>query len=432
MESIIAWVGENWVNILAWSTEFLAVLFCIHGVFGEKFRVNVAVIVMLVIDIATYAAIWEGLLPKIFSCIPYIITFVYCCIEFKKKIVKTICYYVASIILIGLLEIVASYVIIPLQILISWDELLMLLLNTVSLVLSIFCVQLISNEKKKARFRFCAKKVFFIILLCSLSMVFMLLDYRLRGELDQIYYLVFMGLVVIICFYWVRMQEVQFELEKKDLELDLQEIYGTAYKELIFEVRRKQHDFMNQLGAVYSMHVTATSLEDLIARQREYGTTLIAQDRYDKILTGCNNPILAGYLYNRCVALEKRDVLVEYKIQVDTARCTLSLHEIIEILGILLTNAVESSVVEKQKIIELVIEETSEKLNIEVCNLSKYLTVGEIEKIFEIGYSSKGENRGIGLARIKQLARKSDSEIIVENYMRTEENWIKFKIVVAK
>ncbi len=198
-------------------------------------------------------------------------------------------------------------------------------------------------------------------------------------------------------------------------------------------MRRKQHDFKNQLGAIYSMHLTANSLEDLVQKQSEYGKILLEECRYDKILVGCNNPILAGYLYYRCVAYEKNDVQIDYHIHVDGAECCLSLHEVIEILGILLTNAFESYCAEsKEKYIDLVLEETSENLMIEVSNISNKLTSAEIENIFKEGYSTKGEYRGIGLARVKQLVAKVQADLIVGNQIKERRNWVSFRLVIPK
>ena len=44
----------------------------------------------------------------------------------------------------------------------------------------------------------------------------------------------------------------------------------------------------------------------------------------------------------------------------------------------------------------------------------------------------KGENRGIGLARVLELVKKYNAEINVFNSMDREENWINFALKIAK
>lgn len=263
--------------------------------------------------------------------------------------------------------------------------------------------------------------------------IFIIIGYKHRGEMDSIYHVVFFISYIMIYISAIRTQNAKHELDKKKLELKMHEAYGDAYKELISEVRKRQHDFANQLGAIYSMHLTASSLEELVKEQQQYGNVLLEKNRYDKILTGCNNFILAGYLYYRCVIYEQSNVQVDYQIHVDTACCCLPLYEVIEILGILLTNAYENYNKDTEdKRIGLVVQENEKNLMIEVSNRAKELTSKEIEKIFSEGYSSKGENRGIGLARVKQLISKVEAELIVINQIRDNENWVNFRVVIPK
>lgn len=272
-----------------------------------------------------------------------------------------------------------------------------------------------------------------LIVVCSVVILFIIIDYYYRQEVEEIYYLMFLLLCTIVGFNAIKVQKIKHEFDKRELESAMQEIYSNAYRELIFEVRRKQHDFLNQLGAIYSMHLTATSLEDLIKKQSEYGNVMLEEYRYDEILMGCNNPILAGYLYYKCVSCEKEGVKIEYQVRVDDAKCRLSLHEVIEVLGILLTNAIENYDVKmKDKSIDLIVIEDDKCLSIEVRNIVQQMTTQEIQKIFSRGYSSKGENRGIGLARVKQLTETSGAGLLVKNFIKEEHNWLSFKIIIPK
>lgn len=101
--------------------------------------------------------------------------------------------------------------------------------------------------------------------------------------------------------------------------------------------------------------------------------------------------------------------------------------------NILLTNAFESYCAEsKEKYIDIVLRESADNLIIEVSNVSEELTSSEIENIFREGYSSKGKNRGIGLARVKELVAKVHADIIVGNRLKETQNWVCFKLVIPK
>ena len=49
------------------------------------------------------------------------------------------------------------------------------------------------------------------------------------------------------------------EINIKNHEIELQRIYGGMYEDLLGEIRRKQHDYKNQLGAIRSIHMVAES-----------------------------------------------------------------------------------------------------------------------------------------------------------------------------
>lgn len=433
MVNLGSWIIENGINQIACFLEIWMILLCIHGVFKERFKFTSVNIILIILDLLIIALINMDVLGDIFSCVIYIVLFIYCFRKFRRKFRETAGRFLLSLFMIGVIEVFASILAIPITHVIKMEEPLMLIINTIGLIITVAFLKLPQIKKKKVHFSMDKKTWMTLIVLCGLSLLFVVIDYRHRGEADQIYYFIFLVSCVITCASILTVQKTKHELEKRKLELDLQEIYGNTYKELIAEVRRKQHDFKNQLGAIYSMHLTANSLEDLVEKQKNYGNVLLEECRYDKILVGCNNPILAGYLYYRCVAYDKKDVQVDYKIHIDQAECRLSLHEVIEVLGILLTNAFESYCVgSKDKYIDLILQEGADNLLIEVSNVSEELTSAEIENIFQKGYSSKGKNRGIGLARVKELVEKVHAEIIVGNRFKETRNWVCFKLIIPK
>ena len=139
----------------------------------------------------------------------------------------------------------------------------------------------------------------------------------------------------------------------------------------------------------------------------------------------------------------------------------ISVYDFIEILGILIDNARdailsnkttqnnrenikdnnecgnEGSVkgnndCEKKENITIKIAETEKKVIVEVSNPYTYCTEDEIIKMFEKGYSTKGEDRGIGLNKIKEYQDKYKFDILVENIMTKIGNTIKFSVIIEK
>ena len=432
MEHLLIWIMENGKNQIACFLEILMILTCIHGIFAEKFRFAIGNVTIILLNLVIMALIYAGAIRQFMAFGIYVLLFIYCWKRFTRRFWETLIRFVLAFLLAGLLEVVASIIMIPIVRVWNVGDWHMLLINLISFIIAITIFMITDIRKGKLHINFNKEKWGFMILICGVGMLIIVIDYKLRGKVDQVYYFFFLIACVIVCFESISTQSAKHEFEKKLLEMDMKRVYSDTYAELLDGVRHRQHDYMNQLSAIYSMHLTSTTLDELVEKQKAYADVLMKESRYDKILTGCNNSILAGYLYNKFVKFEIEGVRVDYHICVDTAYCNMHLHEIIELLGIFLTNAFEKCIDEDEKRICFVMEENEGNLAFEVCNVSRELMSKEIEQMFTSGYSTKGENRGTGLARAKQLTLQYGVDLVVKNRKVQDKNWICFQIVIPK
>ena len=70
----------------------------------------------------------------------------------------------------------------------------------------------------------------------------------------------------------------------------------------------------------------------------------------------------------------------------------------------------------------------SDEFYIEVRNESQYIEYDVLEKFFDVGYSKKGENRGLGLYNVKQICEEFKLDIMLQNIEIEGVNWLSFKI----
>ena len=418
--------------VLTLLTEMLMVLQCLQIAFKQELRFDKYLVGILLINIVVYLLINFKVLPVIFSVIVYAFLFGYCHYVVKQKIVKTLIKLIVGLSLSCCIEVIMAYITNIFSD--GNDSIFILFLSSVMTLLLSYVIKkkiplLESKSVNKSNVVMIG-----IIIFYGLTIGGLLVDYYLNQSLIKIYAAFRLFFIVCMFFYLYRLEQAQNEIEKQNYELELQKIYGETYEKLLIEVRRRQHDFKNQLGTLYSMQLVAQSLEELVNMQKEYGNKLQADCKFDSILTCCNNVVLAGFLYYRCISCDKEGINIDYDIHIDQAKCRFALHEIIEILGILIDNACEYFVLEQadHKRIGLMFLEDEEKIIFSVSNPAKYISFSEIEKMFIRGYSSKGQNRGIGLARVLELVKKYESDIHVFNARNSEENWIIFKIEIIK
>lgn len=426
MEQIIANIG--------WFLELLMIEICIHIVWDKKLKFGVTTIILFVYNGVALMLVANGIIPEYCRYIIYLLIFINCFYEFRKPVVETIVKFLIAMTFAIITEILAVFIVMPFMQIFSSESRVLVMINMISVILVYMLGWIFRKQKSLIIMKFKDIKVYRVVLIGVIPLIVIIIDYSIYHTIRTIYDLSIISLVLLIYRYLSKIQTAESELEKKNLELELQRIYSDAYKELITEVRQRQHDFKNQLSAVHSMHLVANSLEELVQMQSEYCEKLAENIRYDQILTGCNDSVLAGYLYYKCLACEKLGVQIDYRVRINDTKCQLGLHELIEILGILVDNACEQVITNnyEDKRIELNVQENEEDIILKVSNPSQFLTSMEIEKMFESGYSTKGENRGLGLARIKQLVNKYNLDLIVSNVPKAEENWFLFQLIISK
>lgn len=423
---------SEYIDMLVLLVEILTVLIYMHISFMQKVHWNKYIIIVLSIAWGIYWLINKEIISQTWSLPVYLLIWMYCYFRFKLTIGKTMVRFLLALIIAAFVETLLICMVASFK---NADnaQIVLSLISVISLIIAIIIYVIVLLRFQRTNYLF-GKSLTVSIILIGSVFVILIFDYYMNNAIVRISTIIIIALVIVLFVYTLMLEKSEREVESKKFELELQTIYGGAYEELLTEVRRRQHDFKNQLGALYSMHLVAESLEDLKTMQKEYGDNLIDGCRYDSILTCCDNHILAGYIYYRCISCEKEGVEVIYRIHMGDAECSFALYEIIEVLGILIDNACENIASEgmSHKRIKLDMFEDEEQVSFSVSNPSKYLTSSEIENMFKQGYSTKGKNRGIGLARVRELVMEHDEEIHVRNYTDTDINWIEFKIIATK
>ena len=198
-------------------------------------------------------------------------------------------------------------------------------------------------------------------------------------------------------------------------ELKLKSGYAEVYKGLITQIRERQHKFVNQINAIYSMINIYDNYEDLIQKQREELGNLEQYILPGKLFV-LDNPLVIAHIHQKmCEALEK-DIKIETKFDCSLRNVHIPDTLLIEILGNLLDNAIDEVLERKrnEKIYLHIIQKNGNKY-IQVANEHEHIPFEEYKRFFEYGYSTKGSDRGCGLAYLRKIARKYNAGIQVGN-----------------
>ena len=85
--------------------------------------------------------------------------------------------------------------------------------------------------------------------------------------------------------------------------------------------------------------------------------------------------------------------------------------EMIQILSIMLTNSIESAIISKKPLIEVALYRDKSIVTIVIKNSRNPISLDK-RTIWEVGVSSKGEGRGIGLYNLRRLVNRHDNLIL--------------------
>ena len=273
-------------------------------------------------------------------------------------------------------------------------------------------------------------RIFCVVAL--LVSVYLIVDFLVSGTFDYRIFTMFLLLVVVEIWGIIDWRKNYLMMRQKESELKLYQHYIRPLEELVKEIRAKQHEFDNHVNAILNMHLTVGDYDELVERQSAY-IHEIRRDSANKYLPllRISDKVLAGFLYSKIVSSPEN---VETDVEVRNWKLIsqASEHWLIEIIGGLMDNAYEAAAEAGGKV-RILLDSKDDRLVFEVFNQYRRLSIEEIGRFFEYGYSTKEktvQKRGVGLTRVKRLIDKSGGEIMVGQEEVGGENYIHFIVTI--
>lgn len=254
----------------------------------------------------------------------------------------------------------------------------------------------------------------------SLFIYIMLFTVIESPQLDPV---IIMMIVVgsIVMFGWLFFEQRKSQIIESRMRAV--EEYIPIIDELVMEVRARQHEFSNKMLAISSILQTATNLEEAKEEMEQYIENVKLGPSQQELLN-MDHKVIAGFLYTKIKRAEQMKICIDVKRTVSVKDFPCEDFDFVEILGILLDNAIEASF--GGEIIYVSMHQTGGRFELTVSNPADYRTNEQFMKMFELGFSTKAnvsKERGYGLYNVQQLAKQYKANIIVRNEQR-EMNYI--------
>nr|WP_242596693.1 GHKL domain-containing protein [Clostridium botulinum] len=195
-------------------------------------------------------------------------------------------------------------------------------------------------------------------------------------------------------------------------EFEIKNRYEPIMDNIIEEIRRRQHDFKNNINTINGIIETSKHGE-LRNKLRGYMDTLDFFNINLGEIMYIKNSILKAIIYTKICEAKKRDIEFKYNIQNNSLEDILMDYEISDILNNIINNAFEAlESKENNKIIILNILMKNDKNIIEIKNNGDIIDTKNLKNIFKIGFSTKaGHKRGYGLYNVKNIVNRNHGSI---------------------
>jgi len=284
-----------------------------------------------------------------------------------------------------------------------WNHLLGLLIALILLVIFTRYIGSVYFEKMTLLQQFVLYSIFF----GSMAMY----SFYMKG-ISTMTEQILIACSMVLCIFFTLFIYTQKRQQALFARLQATEEYVPIIDELVMEVRSRQHEFANKMLAITSIVETAKTLEEARVSIAAFTDNVRLQPHQEQLLT-MEHKIVAGFLYAKLRRAEQMGIHVDMDFAVPAYKMPCEEVDLVEVLGILLDNAFEAS--ESGETVKLVFRLVDVHIRLEVSNPVSHVTNEQMMQMFEVGYSTKGENRGFGLHNLKQIAKQYNAKIILKN-----------------
>lgn len=410
--------------------EIISTLLILWVLHGSKKKPGIYTIIYVCLELIIVSMVAEGFISSEYTLIAYVGIAIVDFIEFDDTLKESIIYMIIDCIIMFGLQVLG---VLAYSVAFHCDEINLTETMVINFVLLLFCI--ISFRKLKIHSYIAdflgLKHIADVVIAILVVLLFLFVENRSNQifvDWDLLVFLVLFSFVtILVC---VKLIRERFQKNQYMERLQEYEKYNQVYKELISDIRHRQHDFDNHLQAFYSIGMSCDSIEEVRKEQCKYLNELQKQNKSYRLLKENVSSVLTAFLYIKFNEMEKQGVSVNYRIAIDQFDKCVPFPDIVELVGNLLDNAMEATKKTEYSKIYYYMEEGNNYINIIIENPYDWIDGERFDIYLRDGKSSNGNKRGFGLTNASRIIDRYQGLLEVKFDYREKIKIIRFTITL--
>ena len=221
-------------------------------------------------------------------------------------------------------------------------------------------------------------------------------------------YIIFLTFMIIFIYFLFSSSAKERKIDKSRKELKELSEYTANIESMYMDINSIRHDYANAISSIIG-YIQDDDMEGLKKYFHEKIIPFLssAETVYANfsVLSNIKEPSLKGIVAVKLIHAQENNIPVVIDIKNDIHIKSVKVLDLNRVIGILLDNACEAAIECDAPYINVGFVRNSNVISIIVVNSikDKHVNMG---KIFEQGFSTKGENRGYGLSNVRCILGK--------------------------
>ena len=289
-----------------------------------------------------------------------------------------------------------------------------------------YLTQLLFNKLKVSYLSLNKRYLFIItiVLFISFILLYMVSQTDMRGnDTLKLYAILLLGImvflsVVILVMSNFTLREMRYKRNVKEIEAYYE--YTLRIESINNEMRKFRHDYVNILTTL-SDYIREDDMpglrkyfnENIVPMKDKLKTRSIKMNGIEKLKVR----EIKGLITTKIIQAQEKRIPISIEVPDEIDRIDMNTVELSRIIGIIVDNAIEASENLEEPLINIAFIDNEEAVTFIVMNKCSD-DIPKIHELFEQGFSTKGDNRGLGLSTLKELTDSNENvllDTVIEN-----------------